>query len=103
MKVKEELGGVASGLRGRGYTSRTWTQPMPVVRVSEMTQDDSRVNDLELSDTFDGVVITLGAELSEGALVPREAARRVADPECPRSFPSPVSLDLSQWRSVREA
>ena len=58
MKVKEELGGVASGLRGRGYTSGAWTQPMPVVRVSEMTQDDSRVNDLELSDTFDGVVIT---------------------------------------------
>ena len=66
MKVKEELGGVASGLRGRGYTSRTWTQPMPVVRVSEMTQDNSRVNDLELSDTFDGVVITLGVELVRG-------------------------------------
>lgn len=66
MKVKEELGGVARGLRGRGYTSRGWTQPMPVARVSEMTQDYSRLNDLELSDTFDGVVITLGVELVRG-------------------------------------
>lgn len=67
MKVKEELGGVASGLRGRSYTSRGWTQPMPVARVSgEMTQDGSRLNDLELSDTFEAVVITLRVELLRG-------------------------------------
>lgn len=43
------------------------TQPMPVARVSgEMTQDGSRLNDLELSDTFEAVVITLRVELLRG-------------------------------------
>lgn len=39
---------------------------MPVARVSEMTQNYSRLNDLELSDTFDGYGHNVGVELVRG-------------------------------------
>lgn len=67
-----------------------------------MAQDSSRWSDLELSDTFAGEVM-LGTELV-WVLWPRGCLpEELLTLSVLALTPSPVSLDLSQRRCVREA